>query len=162
MIVDGQKLSQQEVRRLVKAFNDECRNVAGEFYDQCRKGLLGDAGRSEKFRTFWTEVGFRCGRDPQVCYVETHYLNFAEDVRKIWAGLLARPDVTERDKETIHKALIVQEVLGLHSQHVPVQLSKDSQQFAGDPFEVKETAKTFGNHVDPSLLSKILGSTRIH
>jgi len=99
-----------------------------------RKGLLGDAGRSEKFRAFWSEVGFRCGADPQLCYVESHYQNFAEDVRRELAGLLAQPHVRDKDKEQIHKALCVQEILGANSQHTPVQLNKDSQQFAGDRF----------------------------
>lgn len=162
MIVDGQKFSKSEVRKLVKSFNDECRNVAGDFFDRCRKGLLGDAGRSEKFRAFWTEIGFRCGQDPQICYVETHYLNFAEDVRRAWAGLLARSDVSDKDKETIHKALIVQEMLGLESQATPIQLNKDSQQFAGDPFEVRETAKNYGTHAEPSLINRLMNSTKVH
>lgn len=162
MIVDGEKLSQQEVRRLVKYFDHECKEAAGQFFEQCRKGLLGDAGRSEKFRAFWTEVGFRCGKDPQYCYVESHYQNFAEDVRAALAGLLGRPDVREKDKEQIHKALVVQEILGLESQHVPVQLKKDSQQFAGDGYENKSIVSKFGNHVEPSMMSKLMNSTKLH
>src|ERR1700742_1314154 len=129
MIVDGENITNSEVRRLIKFFNHECKEAAGQFFDMCRKGLLGDAGRSEKFREFWREVGFRCGKDPQLCYVESHYQNFAEDVRAGLAGLLARPDVPERDKARIHKALIVQEMLGMVSQHTPIQLQKDSQTF---------------------------------
>ena len=159
MLVDGEDLTKSEVRRLVKFFDHECKEAAGQFFEQCRKGLLGDAGRSEKFRAFWSEIGFRCGKDPQICYVETHYQNFAEDVRAGLAGLLARPDVPERDKETIHKALIVQEMLGVMSQHTPIQLRKDSQQFVGDGYEVKDIASTFGNQPDQSLINKLLGTT---
>lgn len=158
MIVDGERLSKSEVRRLVKFFDHECREMAGKFFEQCRTGAFGDAGRSEKFRAFWSEVGFRCGADPAECYVVSHYQNFAEDVRAALAGLLARPDVKEADKQTIHRALIVQQMLGMNSQHVPVQISRDSQQFAGDPFEVRETAKTFGNHVEPSMIQKLMNS----
>lgn len=161
MLVDGEILSQQEVRRLIKAFDKECKEAAGQFFDQCRKGVFGDAGRSEKFRAFWSEVGLRCGVAPEIAYVESHYQNFAEDVRKAWAGLLARPDVTAKDKETIHKALIIQEMLGLQSQHVPIQLARDSQQFAGDPYEVRETAKTYGNHVEPSSIKRFMNSTSL-
>lgn len=161
MIVDGERLTKSEVRRLIKLFDHECEEAAGQFYDQCRKGAFGDAGRSEKFRTFWTEVGFRCGTDPQICYVKTHYQNFAEDVRRAWAGLLARPDVAERDKQDIHKALIIQEMLGLQSQHTPVQINKDSQQFAGDGYENKQIAATYGNHAEPSQISKLMRSTAV-
>jgi hypothetical protein len=162
MIVDGERLSRSEVRKLVKFFNDECREYAGQFFDQVRKGLLGDAGRSEKFRAFWSEIGFRCGKDLQICYVESHYQNFAEDVRAALAGLLARPDVSEFDKQRIHKALIVQQVLGMNSQNTPVQLQKDSQTFAGDRFENKQTAINFGNAPDQSAMQRLLGSTTIH
>jgi hypothetical protein len=161
MIVDGEKLSGREVKRLVNFFNHECREAAAQFFDQCRKGSFGDAGRSEKFRAFWMEVGFRCGRDPQECYVASHYTNFAEDVRRALASLLARPDVAERDKHDIHRALIIQQILGSQSQHTPVQIAKDSQQFAGDPFENREIVKTYGAHADPSSVrAKLMGSTR--
>ncbi len=159
MMVDGENLTNSEVRKLIKFFDHECREVAGDFFERCRKGLMGDAGRSEKFRAFWSEVGFRCGKDPQLCYVESHYQNFAEDVRRGLAGLLARPDVPERDKQQIHRALVVQEILGMHSQHVPVQLNKNSQQFAGDGHEVKQIAATYGNHPEPSLINKLLSTT---
>lgn len=159
MIVDGENLTNSEVRKLVKFFNHECKEAAGEFFDMCRKGLLGDAGRSEKFRAFWTEVGFRCGKDPQLCYVETHYQNFAEDVRSGLAGLLSRSDVPEKDKETIHKALVVQEILALNSQNTPIQLRKDSQQFAGDRYEVKQIAATYGNKPESSSIDKLLSTT---
>jgi hypothetical protein len=161
MIVDGERLSKRQVRDLINFFDHECKEVAGDFFERCRTGLLGDAGRSEKFRAFWAEVGFRCGKDPQLCYVETHYQNFAEDVRAGLAGLLARPDVPERDKERIHKALIVQEMLGMVSQHTPIQLQKDSQTFAGDGYENKQIATTYGNKADASLIDKLLGTTAV-
>lgn len=159
MIVDGENLTNSEVRKLVKFFDHECKEMAGEFFERCRKGLLGDAGRSEKFRAFWSEIGFRCGADPQRCYVESHYQNFAEDVRRELAGLLGRADVKETDKQQIHKALVVQEILGMNSQHTPVQLHKDSQQFAGDGHEVKQIATTYGNHPEPSMIDRLLSTT---
>lgn len=159
MIVDGERLSKSEVRRLIKFFDHECKEMAGQFFEQYRTGKFGDAGRSEKFRAFWAEVGFRCGAEPVECYVASHYQNFAEDVRRLLAGLLARPDVREKDKETIHKALCVQEILGAHSQHTPVQIQKDSQQFAGDSFEVKEIVKTYGKHAEPSQIARLMNST---
>lgn len=158
MIVDGERLSMHEVKRLIALFDRECKEAAAEFYDRCRKGLFGDAGRSEKFRAFWSEIGLRCGRDPQECYVASHYTNFAEDVRRALAGLLARADVADRDKQDIHRALIIQQMMGAQSQHVPTQVSRDSQQFAGDPFENREMAKTYGSHPEPSLVSKLMST----
>lgn len=159
MIVDGERLTKSEVRRLVKFFDHECKEMAGAFFEQCRTGKFGDAGRSEKFRALWSEVGFRCGAEPVECYVASHYQNFAEDVRRLLAGCLARTDVTEKDKQQIHKALCVQEILGVHSQHTPVQIQKDSQQFAGDAFEVKEIVKTYGKHAEPSMIDRLMSTT---
>ena len=161
MIVDGERITKSEVRRLIKFFDHECKEAAGEFFDQCRKGAFGDPGRTEKFRAFWSEVGLRCGRDPQTCYVESHYQNFAEDVRRGLAGLLARPDVPEHDKQTIHRALIVQETLAINSQHTPIQIARDSQQFVGDAHEVKQIAITHGNHVEPAVMQQFLNTTAI-
>jgi hypothetical protein len=162
IMVDGEPLTKSEVRKLVTFFDDHCKQYAGIFYDQTSKGLLGDAGRSEKFRAFWVKIGAHLKADPQLCYVAKHYQNFAEDVRAMLAGLLARPDVSEFDKERIHKALIVQQMLGEASQHTPVQLQKDSQTFAGDRFENKQTAINFGNQPDQSAMQRLLGSTTIH
>lgn len=159
MIVDGQRMTNSEVRKLIKFFDHECREMAGQFFEQCRTGKFGDAGRSEKFRAFWAEIGFRCGSEPVECYVASHYQNFAEDVRRHLAGLLARADVRETDKDTIHKALCVQDMLGANSDHTPVQINKDSQQFAGDPFEVKEIVKTYGAHAEPSMVNRLMNST---
>jgi len=159
MIVDGERLTKSEVRKLIKFFDHECKEMAGQFFEQCRTGKFGDAGRSEKFRAFWSEIGFRCGAEPVECYVASHYQNFAEDVRRELAGLLARPDIAEKDKQIIHKALCVQEILAIDSQHAPVQIKKDSQQFVGDSFEVKQIAATYGNRPEPSLIAKLLSST---
>jgi hypothetical protein len=164
ILIDGEKLTKREVRKLVDIFTHECKEYAGKFFDLCRCSQIpgADAGRSEKFRAFWDQVGQICKTDPQVCYVESHYQNFAEDVRAMMAGMLARPDVTEFDKQRIHKALIVQQMLGECSQHTPVQLQKDSQAFAGDGYENKQTATNFGNTPDQSALAKLLGSTTVH
>lgn len=161
MIIDGERVSKREVRRLIKFFDDDCRNAAADFFDRCRKGLFGDPGRSEKFRTFWNEVGLRCGRDPQDCYVATHYSNFAEDVRKAWAGLLARPDVSAKHKQDIHHALIAQQMLGMISQHVPFQIARDSQLFAGDAYENRQLAAAHGNHAEPSMVDRLMRSTAL-
>jgi len=161
MIVDGEKVTESEVRRLIKLWNDECRKIAGEFFDKCRSGSFGDPGRSAKFRAFWDEVGFRCGRPAAECYAETHYLNFSEEVRRIYAELMARPDVRERDKRDMHRANIIQNMLGQFSQEIPFQIAKDSQLFWGDRYENKEISKTYGDHAEPSLVSKLLNSTAL-
>ena len=67
--------------------------------------------------------------------------------------------VREADKQQIHKALIVQQMIGMNSQLTPLQLTKDSQQFAGDGHEVKQIATTYGNHPEPSMIDRLLSTT---
>lgn len=165
IMVDGEKLTKREVKKLVEFFDKECMEYAGKFFELCKSSNIpgADAGRSEKFRNFWNEVSVQCGGvDPQVCYVSSHYQNFAEETRIALAGLLARHDVTEHDKQRIHRALIVQQMFSEMSQHTPVQLLADSQTFAGDPHEVKKTAENFGNAPDQTAINQFMGSTAIH
>lgn len=150
MIVDGQNLTNREVRKLLEMFRKDCQEYAGQFFDRCR---------SVKFRTAWGEVGLREGRDAQMCFVEAQWSHFAEHVRTLYVGMLTDEKVVEDDKYRIHQALIVQATLGAASQHVPVQLAPGTQQFEGEKYENKQIAQTFGEHAEPSLMAKLLNST---
>src|ERR1700688_2067928 len=103
MIVDGQTLTNREVRKLLEMFRKDCQEYAGQFYDQCR---------SVKFRKAWSEVGFREGRDPQLCFVDAQWSHFAEHVRTVYVGMLTSEKVSEEDKYRMHQALVVQATLG--------------------------------------------------
>lgn len=149
MIVDGEHLTNREVRALVDMVRKDAMEYAGQFFDQCR---------SSKFRTAWTEVGLRAGRDPQLVFVEQQWTHFVEHVRSLYAQMLASPRVTEEDKARMHKALIVQAVLGQESQAVPVQVAPGTQQFEGEKYENRAIAQSFGTHAEPSLLAKLMGS----
>src|SRR6202035_6015845 len=103
MIVDGENLTNQEVRRLLAMVRKDAEEYAGQVFDQCR---------SEKFRNAWREIGLRAGRDPQRVFVEQQWTHFVEHVRSLYADMLTSPKVTEADKYRIHQALIVQAALG--------------------------------------------------
>lgn len=45
MMIDGERISGREVKRLIDLFDHDCREAAGIFFDQCRRGLIGDGGR---------------------------------------------------------------------------------------------------------------------
>lgn len=153
MIVDGQNLSKREVRSLIAMVRKDAEEYAGQFYDQCR---------SVKFRKAWTEVGLRAGRDPQLCFVDTQWTHFVEHVRSLYAEMLTSPRVTENDKYRMHQALIVQAMLGAHSQEVPIQIAPGTQQFQGEKYENKKIAETFGEQAEPSLLKRLMSSSALH
>jgi hypothetical protein len=131
----------------------DAQEYAGQFFDQCR---------SAKFRSAWTEVGLRSGRDAQLCFVDAQWTHFVEHVRSIYAQMLISEKVSEPDKYRIHQALIVQAMLGAQSQEVPIQLAPGTQQFEGEKYENKQIAASFGERPEPALISKLMNSTRIH
>jgi hypothetical protein len=153
MIVDGQNLTNSEVRRLIAMVRKDAEEYAGQFYDQCR---------SAKFRTAWTEVGLRSGRDPQLCFVEAQWTHFVDHVRSLYAQMLTSPRVSEDDKYRIHQALIVQAAFGENSQDIPIQVAPGTQQFEGEKYENRQIAETYGTHAEPSLIKKLMGSTAYH
>ena len=162
MIINGEFIPSREVRRLMRMMTKDAKKVAADFFDKCRSGVFGDPGRTAKFRSFWSEIGLRCGADPQLCYIESHYTNYIEEVIKIYGGLLERNDVTQKDKDDIYMCLNVQAELGQFSQHTPLQVSRDSQAFYGDSYEHREIAKTYGTHAESSLINKLMTSTKLH
>lgn len=152
MIVDGQILTNQQVRALIRMVRKDAEEYAGQFYDQCR---------SAKFRSAWVEVGLRTGRDPQLCFVEAQWKHFVEHVRTLYVQMLTSPRVSEADKYRIHQALIVQAQLGAQSQDIPIQLAPGTQQFEGEKYENRQTAINFGDKAEPSLVKRLLNSTAL-
>ena len=150
MIVDGQDLSASQVRKLIAMVRKDAEEYAGQFYDQCR---------SAKFRSAWTEVGLRAGRDPQLCFVEAQWKHFVEHVRSLYADMLTSPKVSEDDKYRIHQALIVQAMLGAQSQDIPIQVAPGTQQFVGEKYENKQIAQDYGERAEPSLIKKLMTTT---
>jgi hypothetical protein len=150
MMVDGQLLSGPQVRALCNMVRRDAEEYAGQFFDR---------NRSVKFRKAWAEVGLRVGRDPQAVFVAQSWKHFVEHVRSLYCEMLTSPKISEDDKDRIHKALIIQAMLGARSQAAPIQLAPNTQQFEGDKFENREIAKTYGEHAEPSLMRKLLSST---
>lgn len=148
--VDAHMLSDHEVRKCIALFNRECEEFAGQFFDQ---------NRSEKFRAAWTEAAFRVGKDPQLFFVEQIRLHFAEHVRRVLAGMLADPKVREADKRRIHRALIIQSMMGEWSQYAPVQLAPGTQQFEGDKYENRQIAEKWGTRPGEKLVNKLMNGT---
>ncbi len=152
MVVDGQILSPQEVKRLLDMVRKDAQEYAGQFFDQCR---------SAKFRSAWRDVGFRLGRDPQRCFVDQQWGHFVEHVRKVYAEMLTNEKVSEQDKYRIHQALIVQATLGAMSQDSPVQMAPGTQAFEGEKYENNQIARDFGTHADPAMVKRLLTASTL-
>lgn len=109
----------------------EAKEFAGVFYDQDRSAL---------FRSMWPS---------QDEYVQHKWVHFVAPVIKIWSEMLGRPDVPERMKDFMFKAIVANAAQASSPNALDViQLAPDTQQFRGDPFENRETAKKIGNGGD--------------
>lgn len=112
--------------RIVKAAKEN----AGVFYDQDRSAL---------FRQTWPD---------QDVYVQAKWPHFVASVREGWSGALGDPSTPQAVKDYFYDALVadrVQEAASSPAQNDVVQLAPGTNQFHGDKFENRETAKNFGN-----------------
>lgn len=134
ILVDGDLLSDDEVRKLIKLVNDVAYEMAGQFHG-CK--------RSRKFRKQWPN---------EYDFAEQNWKNFiegaraflADTLRKYQSGII-KGKPTEAD--SIHKALILQAMIGEASQNqTPIQVSTGTQAFDGDSAENRKTDENFGTH----------------
>jgi len=141
MIVDGERLTNSEVRKLIKFFDHECREMAALL----RAMPQGSARRCRPLRevprvlvrgrlSLWRRsAALLCGKPlPEFRRGRERELLAAGAASRARQGQGADP-----------QGALCPEILGANSQHTPVQLNKDSQQFAGDRFEVKQIATTY-------------------
>lgn len=98
----------------------DAKEFAGVFYDQ---------NRSAKFRATWPN---------QDQYVLQCWPHFVEHVRKAYAEMLTRNDVTQAMKDQIYAALIADAPGASQADaDAPLQLAPNTQQFHGDAHENK-------------------------
>lgn len=109
----------------------EAKEFAGTFYDQDRSAL---------FRSMWPS---------QDEYVSHKWPHFVAAVKQVWSTMLGDPSVPQSIKDYCYDA-IVADSRGASSPNAldVVQLAPGTQQFHGDPFENRQTAKTVANGDD--------------
>lgn len=109
----------------------EAKEFAGTFYDQ---------DRSAMFRSLWPS---------QDEYVNHKWPHFVSAVKQVWSTMLGRPDVPQNIKDYLYEA-IVADAAGAGSQNAldVVQLAPGTQQFTGDGYENRQTAKNVANGDD--------------
>lgn len=106
----------------------EAKEFAGCFYEKKRSGL---------FRDMWPS---------QDEYVKHKWPHFVEAVREVWSAMLGRNDVPESHKQYIYEALIADaKESNSPNASTVIQIAPGTQQFEGDPFENRQTAKNIAN-----------------
>jgi hypothetical protein len=153
MIIDGEEVSDKEVFDVIRMMDHDCKEFAGQFFEE---------DRSKKFRKSWNEVGKLSKRSPQDAFVAHAWKHFVVHVRAWYASRLADPNEPEAMKVTLHRALIIQANWSQSAQAKDVlQLAPGTQQFAGDKFENKAIAETYGTEAE-SVRKTLLGTSALH
>lgn len=127
LMVDGNLLQDDEVRKLMALVENDAKKVAGEFHGQTR---------SAKFRMTWPN---------EYDFADRNWKNFVAAVRMMYAERLADPHTSPKDAETMHHALCVQAMMGAGpNAPTPVQSLPNTENFVGDKAENRRTDESFG------------------
>lgn len=131
----------------------DAKEFAGVFYEQ---------SRSAKFRATWPS---------QDSYVRANWQHFVVHVRSVYAQMLGRADVPQKQKDLIYDALIA-DAAGAHAPdaELPLQLAPDTQAFVGDSKENALIDDAYGKAAAarpvkdmlPIARKLLMGSTRIN
>lgn len=108
----------------------DAKEFAGTFYDR---------NRTMKFRATWPN---------QDNFVASCWPRFVEHVRAMYATMLTKNDVSQRDKDMIYDALIADANAGSMTDGAesPLQLTPNTEAFEGDRRENAKTDESFGKH----------------
>lgn len=135
--VDGEIIQDDEIIDILRMIDHDCKEFAGAFFEE---------DRSKKFRRTWQKVGQLSRRSAQDCFVDHAWKHFVVHVRAWYAHKLADPGIPEKEKERLHKALIIEYMRGQAKEAKDVlQLKPGTQQFEGDPAENKHISETYGD-----------------
>lgn len=137
VMVDGELLEDEEVKDLLNMVNHDCKEFAGVFFEN---------DRSEKFRNSWNDVGQQLKRSPQDCFVEHAAKHFIVHVRAWYAQKLGDPKEKPKNKERMHKALILQTMIAQAQTETEqtIQMTPGDEQFKGDRKENANINETYG------------------
>lgn len=139
IVLDGEVVTDKEAQSLRRMVAHDCKEFAGQFFDM---------DRSEKFRASWDAIGKTVRKSPQDCFVDHAWKHFIVHVRAWYAEKLKNPGIPEKEKDKLHKAMLLEAILGAdQNAESPVQLAPNTQQFIGDKHENTHIADTYGKSV---------------
>jgi hypothetical protein len=137
LLVDGELLQDPEIIDILKMIDHDCKEFAGAFYEE---------DRSRKFRKVWTNIGKITKRSGQDCFVDHAWKHFAVHVRAWYADKLASPHISDKDKDRLHKALIIEHMRGTSQKAEDVvQMAPGTQAFEGDKADNTYISESFGD-----------------
>lgn len=127
VMVDGDLLEDEEVKRLVKMLENDAYKIAGMFHGM---------ERSKKFRRQWPN---------EYVYADHNWKHFMVSARAMYADRLGDPKTPPNEAEMMHRALVLQAMMSEAAQaQTPLQLAPGTEAYQGDRQENKRTEESFG------------------
>jgi len=144
MLVNGEQIPIDEVKKLLSMFYNDCKQIAGHFYEM---------ERSPKFRANWPI---------DTVYVNCNWRNFFQETREFYASLLGNDHVSPYDKHRIFLAIALHDQVEKCSPKFEgVQMFRGTQQFEGDRYENRRITESYGRHSN-TFKELLMGGTRYH
>lgn len=139
IVINGETITAKEAVSLIKMLCHDAKEIAGVFHGM---------NRSEKFRINWPD---------ETKFTEGNWKTFVEAARQMYADRLGDPKTPPADARKMHLALVLQAKLAEGQQtDSRLQLSPNTLQFEGDPYENRKIAEKFGKR--PNLRAALLNS----
>lgn len=138
--INGEQISTHESEELLRMMCNDAKKIAGEFHGM---------NRSAKFRVNWPD---------EYKFANSEWRNFIEAVHEMYATALGDPKVSEVNKRRMFLAIVLWKKIGeVTPKDNRLQLSPNTQQFEGDPFENKKIVENYTKA--PNLRAALLNST---
>lgn len=146
--IAGERVSTYEAGELVRMLCNDAKQIAGMFHNMERAPI---------FRANWPN---------EYLYADANWKNFLEAARAMYAERLGDPKTPPAEARKMHLALVLQTMAEQGAQNdTRLQLTPNTQQFVGDPYENKKTTDRFGRRsltFMELLMSSAGGSRRFH
>ncbi len=108
---------------------------------------------SAKFRANWPN---------EYLFADAEWKNFVEAARAIYAQRLGDPKTAPNEARKMHLAIVLYTMAEQGAEKYPgLQITPDTQQFVGDPFENRKVVDRFGKQSN-TFKELLLSSTRYH
>lgn len=142
--INGENISVHEAAEIIRMFRNDAKQIAGLFHNM---------NRSDKFRANWPN---------EYTFADMEWKNFIEATRQMYVEQLADPTVSQYKKRRMHLAIVLWSMCEQGSMKDPrIQLTLDTQQFAGDKFENKKIIENFGRQSN-TFKELMLGTAKFH
>jgi hypothetical protein len=137
--INGEHISTDEARKLVRMLYNDAKKIAGEFHGM---------NRSDKFRINWPD---------EYKFADANWKNFVEPCRAMYAARLSDPKTPPHEARQMSLALFIEAKISVGQEtDNRLQIAPNTQQFVGDKAENRKIVEKFTKR--PNLRAALMNS----